>query len=200
MAGDLSNSNHTLNWTSDFQTQGEEIIGDGSGTPITVADSSNWTFPDDFTLEVFGFKVDANTTVEGIMAFYTTSGNQRSWLWRYDGASSPKVFQGTFSTNGSSFTLIESDEVTLTASQAYDICMERSGSTVRFYLDGTQVGSGTFAGGLNDATTVLRLLAQSDGNNLLGGRVKAIRITKGVARYETDTSYSVPSLPLPTST
>jgi hypothetical protein len=84
----------------------------------------------------------------------------------------------------------------------YDVAWDRSGSTVRAYVDGAWIGSGTLAGSLHNTSATLKIGAinfTSSPTNFHYGSMKAWRFTNGVARYATDTTYTVPSLPLPTS-
>lgn len=78
----------------------------------------------------------------------------------------------------------------------YDLAVDRSSGTVRVYNGGSVLGSATLSGMFdsNQNLTIGRL-ADGAGPGLFWYR--AIRITKGVARYAG--AYTVPSLPLPTS-
>lgn len=200
MSGDLSNSAHVTTWLNSPTTQGEEILfASASSNALTIPDHANWTFTGDFTVELFGVKFADNTALRGLIAHYNATGNQRSWNFIYDGAAATDVLQVTLSGNGSTTTVITAN-FTPTVNQAYNLCFERSGSTVRIYVDGTMIGSGTFAGSVFESTADMRVGASASASaSLHNGRMKAVRITKGVARYATNGSYTVPTLPLPTS-
>lgn len=205
MSGDYSTSNHTVSiegTTANFvQMQGEEYVFPGNAAAIlAIADSANWTFDSDFTVEIFGLKMTAATTTRyGILGHYNATGNLRSWAIDYRSDLSPKRFSTQISNDGTAFTTIEGN-YDAADNVAYDLCLERSGSAVRLYLDGAMIGSGTHAGSLFNSTTTMKIgLGLALSSNPLAGRIKAVRITKGVARYANDAGYTVPTLPLPTS-
>lgn len=161
---------------------------------FTLDDSADWHFAGDFTIELFGVEfADTNTAV--LLNDYNATASERSWRLQY--ASGALAFIG--STNGSGTTVI-SYTWTPTLNTPYDIAVERSGSAVRIYVDGTMVASGTIAGALFDAAQPLVIGAGDAAGSLpFTGLARALRITNGTARYATDTSYTVPTLPLPTS-
>ena len=75
---------------------------------------------------------------------------------------------------------------------------------MRIYVDGTMVASGSIAGALWQSTFPYLTLGQIGASggafqSLRTGQAKAVRITDGVVRYTTNGSYTVPTLPLPTS-
>lgn len=199
MSGDYSSANRVISYLSGTVTsQGEEIILPGSTTNhLTIPDSNDWAFAGDFCIELFGGKVTDNTLRHGLISHYNASGNQRSWGLDYRGDLSPKRFSCQLSGDGTAFTTIEGN-ADLTNNTSYDVCLERSGSTVRIYLDGSMIGSGSHSGGLFNSNQLLDIgmgLAQTATPWI--GRFKAVRITKA-ARYASDGGYSVPTLPLPT--
>jgi hypothetical protein len=200
MSGDYSTSNRVLSWlASTVTTQGEEIILPGSTTNnITVPDSGDWAFAGDFCIELFGLKITDNTLRHGIISQYNASGDQRSWGLDYRGDLSPKRFSSNFSTNGIAVAGTVEGNVDLTNNTPYDVCLERDGTTVRIYVDGAMVGSGTISGALFNSNQLLDIgmgIAQTATPWI--GRFKAIRITR-VSRYASDSGYVVPTLPLPT--
>lgn len=165
---------------------------------FTIPDSADFNFPGDYTIELFKVVWVSSATQMRLLSHYNTTGNQQSWLIVYGASAGQLWFNG--STNGSSSTTI-SYTWTPTNGTEYDIAVDRSGSTVRLYVDGVMVASGTISGALHNSTDVLAIGAGRSGAafaNVFTGTCKAVRITKGVARYATNGSYTVPSLPLPT--
>jgi hypothetical protein len=165
---------------------------------ITKTGASHFAFAGDFTLEVFKAKWADTSAAYTLLSNYNSSNpfaNQRSWDITHTGS----VLQAILSTNGSTNTVIQ-HTWTPTVGVEYDIAVDRSGSTVRLYIDGTMVASGTVAGGLWASTTPYLSLGQrSNGSGVVQvwtGQAKAVRITDA-ARYATNGSYTVPSLPLP---
>lgn len=170
---------------------------------IVKASSADFAFAGDFTIEIF--KMKFASTADQILVGNTNASspfaNQRSWLIQYISG----AIHFTASTDGTSGTSANAPSYTWTPNLGveYDIAYDRSGSTVRLYIDGIMVASATFAGALHQSTTTYLTIGQgSSGSGFTlpsDGSCKAVRISDGVARYGTDGSYTVPSLPLPAS-
>lgn len=164
--------------------------------PMQLADTADLTPAGDFTIELFDviFTATAGTIV--LLSHWNATGNQRSWILQYTGTQ--LQFAGsTAGTSGSSTTI--SYTWAPTVGVAYDITIDRSGSTVRIYVDGTKQANGTISGALFNSNDKLYIGSGSASITPFTGTCKAIRITNGVARYATNTSYTVPTLPLPTT-
>jgi hypothetical protein len=210
MSGDFSGSGHNVTCAGDPLLVGEEWVFDGVGAYLSMPDHSDFTLDGDFTIELFGVKFAADTTAQSLVAHYNTTGDwleSRSFFCGFLGSASPKVLRLLGSTGGTSGTTTTiSGTFTPTLNAAYNITFERSGSTVRIYAgaDGDDLGlvaSGTLAGSLfNSAAPVTVGCHNPDTpTDFFNGRLKALRITKGTARYANDAGYTPPTLPLPTS-
>ena len=166
---------------------------------FTLPDSAGFTPADDFTIEIFGveFAGLASSCLISHWNAFNPFANQRSWLIQYTGT----ALQFAASINGQSTTVtVISYAWTPTPNQPYDIAVDRGGNTVRLYVDGAMVASGTISGALHNCSDVLVVGAQRAGNaiqSIFPGLARALRLTNGTARYATDTSYVVPGLPLP---
>ena len=166
---------------------------------IYFPDSADFTPAGDLTIELFGVKFPTLAAAVLINHYnaYSPLSNQRSWLLQYAGAQ----LQFACSADGSGLTFI-GYAWTPTLNQPYDLAVDRSGGTVRIYVDGTRVTSGVKNGSLFNSSDGLVIGAGRHGDgfaNPFGGSALAVRLTNGVARYATDGSYLVPSLPLPTA-
>ena len=86
---------------------------------------------------------------------------------------------------------------TASAGTWYHVAVSRSETTMRFFVNGTQVGS-TFTNSQSYdlSTTNLNIGGQSS-SNYLNGNIDDLRITKGIARYTAN--FAPPSAPFPTS-
>lgn len=200
MSGDFSLSAHDLTYFGDPVVDGEELVFDGTDDYVQAADHANWQFSGDFTIELFGVKFDGVAGTPVLISHYNATTNNRGWLFQFRGDLSPKRFSFALSTAGTSGTTSNVEaNYTPVAGTAYDLCVERSGSTVRIYVDGAMVNSGTLSGTSFNSTAGLIVGAAGNLANFHDGRMKGWRITKGTARYATDSSYSVPTLPLATS-
>lgn len=163
---------------------------------IVIPDAADFTPSGDFTLELFKLKFASNATAV-LYSHYNATGNQRSLLVQFVTASSLQIVMSSDGSTGTTTTITYTWSPT--NGVEYDVAFDRSGSAVRIYVDGTMVQSGTKAGALHNTTANLVIGADNALGNVFGGSCKAVRFTNGVARYATNGSYTVPTLPLPTS-
>jgi hypothetical protein len=195
---DESEKANTLTAIGNVQVQNDEALFDGSGDYIEALDQPYWHFDGDFTIELFGVKFDVNEGRIELISHYQASGNQKSWTLEFRGDATPDDLMLIYSTNGSAGLAGPAGAWTPTVGQAYDLCVDRSGSTARVYIDGAMVGSATISGALFNSSGKLKIgRGASNGPSDFDGTMKAARITKGAARYASDSGYTVPSLPLP---
>ena len=194
---DSSSSNHTITAYGNAQistTQskfgGSSMYFDGSGDYLTAPVDSSFEFgTGDFTVECWlyltnntgyrpivllgnGASGGPSTILYSAWYLYYFSSTGLSF-YRFDGTSTSYNFSTTLSTN-----------------TWYHIAVSRSGTSLRCFVDGTQVGS-TVTTSLsynkvnNDNLHIGRSRTGSNGNtiNYLNGYIDDLRITKGLARY-----------------
>ena len=162
---------------------------DGFGDYITYPDSADWDLgTGQFTLEGW-FRF-------GSLAYYTSLISQfypGGWVWLFqDGklrfyGDGPDVVEYTWAP---------------TNNQWYFLAVDRDASNVcRLYVDGAMVAKTTaFTQSLSGASKLLSIgsLRDSGLNGYdLKGHVDDIRITKGVARYASDSGHAVPTAAFP---
>lgn len=155
------------------------LLFDGNGDYIQAPDSADWDFgTGDFTIE-FWYKSTNNTSDPGTFVSQY-NGNGFTFRW-YIGA--------LYMLNGAS-TMGTSGSWTPTTGVWYHIAACRSGSSLRFFVDGTQSGStATDSSNITGSTLPLELgcMPYSGGHIFpLDGRLDDIRIKKGVALYTAD--------------
>jgi hypothetical protein len=88
----------------------------------------------------------------------------------------------------------------------YYLCVERFGTTFRMYV-GTAGGSTTMLGKVTNSISIFDATAninvggeQTTGNtNAMFGNIDELRLTVGVARYNTDAGFLVPTAAFPRS-
>src|SRR5574343_19561 len=203
---DQSSYARTLTAAGNAQVQSNRLELDGTTDYVSALDSANWQLTGDFTLEFFCLQTDNGAVLQSLASHYdafTPQTNQRGWLLYYRGNNVPPQLDLFVSTNGTSG-IQNTVSQTLTAATDYDICVERSGTTVRFYVNGTMVGSTTSSASTFNSTSPFCIGSENTrattttNQNELDGRMKAFRFKNGAARYATNGSYTVPSLPLPT--
>lgn len=205
---DQSNAPHSLSAAGNAQIQSNKLELDGAGDWVTSPDSADWVLSGDFTWEVFGVSFDTVSTFQSILSQYdvfSPGTNQRSWWIIFRGDLTPKKLSfvaSTLGTSGSTTTPIDADFPAI-ASTNYDICLERSGSVLRLYVNGSMIGTASYASATFNSTSPLAIGAENTrsggaNSNELDGRLSAVRYTLA-ARYASDSGYVVPTLPLPTS-
>ncbi|MCJ0827342.1 LamG domain-containing protein [Acinetobacter sp. NIPH1876] len=138
--------------------------------------SPDFSFSGDFTAEV-RFKFISHQNYGGILC--CAQGGSGPW----------KGWNIIFNANTNNI-LVEIDNslsiissATLTPNIYYHVALCRSGSSVRVFLDGNLVASGTYAGNIDPSGSVLYIGVEREGNLKTNGHFDEVRITKGVARY-----------------
>lgn len=153
---------------------------------------SGYIFTGDFTVEGWAYHNNSSGT-QGIIGKGGNTGSARSWVIYWNGA----TITAEISTTGAASAL------TLAGSASSDdvwhhVCLERKGTKVRLYFDGVMVASGTMGTALFDNNTTPLVFGAINGtNNMLDNRVDDWRITQGLARYDSDSGFAVPTDPYP---
>jgi hypothetical protein len=165
-----------------------------SGTPwLQCTDSNDWAFGSgDFTIEGF-IRFSTPSTFNGIAGQYTAG--QISWWFQYVNTGTKHLEFG-WSTNGSSVST-QAGNWTHSTGVWYHGCVDRSSGTQRIYLDGSMLSKVTNSDTLFNSTT--NMLVGAVNNQQLRGWLDEFRITKGVARYASDSGFTVPTLAYPRS-
>ena len=164
-----------------------------------IPDSTDFDFTGDFTIEMFGVEFSNVGTNKTLLS---KGGGSPNWSWYLiKGTSGASGLEFDWSFNGTSINALQGS-FTPSVDTPYDITVDRSDANLRLYLDGAQIAkdaaaSGTYNNSADDLVISRLLPSSSFAAGLI--RFKALRITNGVARYATDTSYTVPTLPLPVS-
>ncbi|WP_292237661.1 LamG-like jellyroll fold domain-containing protein [Mesorhizobium sp.] len=172
------------------------LLLDGTGDYLTTPDSDDFNFgTGDFTIELFTRTAAASNN--NYMLVHAGSSGNISYSWRCNASNQQDVF---WSINGSTtFNLIgASGGVPLTTWR--HLCFERSGTKLRLYADGVMETSSTTIGAnaLFDSSAVLAIgMRSTSTTNGFNGNIKELRITKGVARYNDDAGFTVPTAAFP---
>ncbi|WP_037470653.1 LamG domain-containing protein [Sinorhizobium fredii] len=204
---DDSNSAHTLTFVGNAQLDtaqqkfgGSSLLLDGTGDIVTCAASTDWDFGSSpFTIEMFARFNTITSTSRSVLG--SSGSNAASFVMGINAGLSN--FQFAFSSNGgSSFNeIITSSGVTAATGQWYHLCVDRDGSNkIRLYIDGVMRGSLTTANAINYESTALAIGAtDGTGSSDMDGWLDEVRITKGVARYASDSGFTVPTAAYPRS-
>lgn len=161
-----------------------------AGDYLSIADHSSLRFgSSDFCIELWmrwnsqwGGAYDPIFCAKG-----SASASAKEYRFSFDGgAANNLVFE--YSTNGTSFTtLTTSTQQTWTNNTFYAIAVTRSGSELRFFVNGVQQGvtrtiTGTIFGGAQPVS-IIEDPSNGGATNLY---MDEIRISKGTARYTAD--------------
>ncbi|RWN29340.1 MAG: hypothetical protein EOR96_31950 [Mesorhizobium sp.] len=200
-ATDDSNLAHALTFVGNAQIDtftskfgGSSLLLDGNGDRVTAADSAGWSFgTGEFTIEGF-FRFSAHDGTVGLVTQWFTS--VPGWAFFFDGGQ--LFFRGADAVSSTR----DSGKHTFspTLNQWYHLAVDRtSAGAIRIYVDGVMVAGATgytwnlwnaahplWIGGING-------FAAYD----MAGWVDELRITKGVARYASDSGFAVPTAAYP---
>lgn len=177
---------HTLTSTSGYPT----IIASSSNIPstefnsldkITCALSTDFALPGDFTIEFVvsftGWAVAAPTYIYGPQTPFSMPEANFSIVFHNTGGGTPRstmtadVFGTTLAYTDPTGNVLKRDNTN------YHVAVSRTGSTIRLFLNGALVASGTSSDA--GAASSIEL------GNLFWGKLYEVRVTPGVCRYTT---------------
>jgi hypothetical protein len=209
---DESTANHTMTATGNaqidtaqFKFGASSLLLDGSGDAVETGDSADWDLSgansDQFTVEAW---IRFNST-SGTQVIVSQFGrvNQRAFSFRFNNGTGIGWFQSISGT--ASDVILETAWSPSTGTWYHVACDKSSGGVIRTYVDGVMFGKTTPADStMFNATENLRIGASEDVitgtlTNFFNGWIDEIRITKGVARYASDSGYTVPTAAFPRS-
>lgn len=179
--------------TAQSKFGGSSLLLDGSDK-IVFGDDPDWHLPADWTIEMWvrfastgGFQTliaQANTSGAGTML--DAVGGTILRLRYKLGTSGQQNNQYTWNYSTDTW---------------YHVVAERSGNDFRLYADGVMLGKASSAEvGVNetlDLTIGAMTEAASGVTNGFNGWIDELRITKGVARYGSDSGYTIPTEAFP---
>jgi len=192
---DLSPQAKTLTALGNAQILSNKLELDGTGDWVSVPDSDAFSLNQmDFTVEMFGVEFDTVAATQAIVGHYHATGNQRGWFVQLDSATGNLQF--SVSPDGTATSAVAGTFGPAIVTP-YDLAVVRHGTSVYFYVNGTRTSSPTLSSRhIFNSTAALSIGALSAGTqNVMNGRIAAIRITSNEAKY-TGASYTVPTLPL----
>lgn len=176
-------------------------------TALELDGAASWVqlaSPEDLSTQPF--TIECTVQLDSLAAFpmftsvFNETSNQRSWYWGYLSGS---MYFG-FSPDGINTNFV-SRTWSAATSTTYQLCVTRDVDTLAFYVDGTRLGTtidvssaiyDTYAA----STAPLRIGSAQGGSDFdVDGMLDDVRLTFGVARYGTGTSYTLPTGPFPIS-
>ena len=182
---DLSNTNATVtfNGTAQISTAqskfgGSSLLLDGDSDYLTIAASSNLSFDADFTIECWVKTSNSALEAGGWWRRIFMLGSS-------NGADNLQIcLPDTYGNVYSNTTLITGN-ITLADGNWHHIVLCRSGTNLRYFVDGVQSGSTAttsqnFTGGADEGVWIGKY---GVGAGHFDGYIDDFRITKGLARY-----------------
>jgi hypothetical protein len=186
--------------TAQFKFGASSLLLDGSGDRVDWADSDDWLFGSGaFTVETW-VRFNSLTGFQTIASQWNNVGTARSWMLDFPGSAN-NVLRFGYSEGLGDEHFIQG-AWTPSANTWYHIVVDRSGNVFRIYADGVMITSTTAAVTLQNSTEGLRigsLFISGANTNFFNGWIDELRITKGVARYASDSGYAVPTAAFPRS-
>ena len=153
----------------------------GSGNYLTSAAGSQWDFGTGaFCVEMW-VRSTSTATFQTVASSNTWSTGDGDWaLYTRHGGFQKVTFTYKQDIN---FVQVDSSTINVHDGSWHHVAVTRSGSTIRIFVDGAQLGSATYAGQLGRSDKTLTLGAHPGDSRSFTGNLDDIRITKGVARY-----------------
>jgi hypothetical protein len=167
------------------------IYVDGVNTSyayITASSSSFMLGTSDFTIE-FWYKSATTISAAGgwkyVLAQYASATNN-SWGCRVAGADAPVIGFSCYDTSAGNPWVMIVSTANPNNQQWHHVAYVRSSTSLKIYMDGTQVGSGVLSSNFNlgsGLTNNIRIGGDEIDNASCNGYIEDMCITKGLAKY-----------------
>jgi hypothetical protein len=170
--------------TAQSKFGGASALFDGTGDSLSIANSTDFSYSGDFTLEfqirfaagsgtLMRLYNDESVTEYGIL-FNKNTANRFAFF--YMPSDSPN--------KGDSGNLVSIEGTTAASLDTwYHIAVCRFASTIRLFVNGTQEASTSLTSGIYNPGSTKYFGQRFDGSGYLNGYMDEIRITKGTGRY-----------------
>ncbi|RUT88128.1 MULTISPECIES: DUF2460 domain-containing protein [unclassified Mesorhizobium] len=172
------------------------LLLDGTGDRLELVDSSDWQL---------GSTNSSPWTVEAWVRWNVLDANNRGIIgqnaaagWFFTGSSTI----GELAFGSSNFSTITTSGASMTTGVWYHLAADHDSSgKIRLYVDGLMLGSATPANSaIANVASPLAIGAQGGSGQVdMNGWLDEVRITKGVARYASDSGFAVPTTAFPRS-
>jgi len=202
---DQSNSAHTMTASGNAQIDTAQAkygsasyLGDGTTDYIYAADSDDWAFGSgDWTIEAWIRPTGSFATAQPYLISQLSSGaSDKSFVIYIDSSAHVNFF---YSSDGTNWNASKVEGTTaLSADTWYHIAVVNDGTDIHLFVDGVSedsIGSVT----LRNSGQVLAIGSRVGGTQSFNGWIDEVRITKGVARYPSGTTFTPPTASFPTS-
>ena len=182
--------------TAQFKFGSSSLLLDGAGDYVSYADSDNYAFDaGQFTIETF-VRFNAVTPGQTFVAKWNGGTTVAEWAFWFD------------NTSKLGFLFYDSGGVLRTCQLAwapvvntwYHVAVDRDATgVVRLYVNGAMLTKATLAQTMRNSNNPLQVgtILPHSSAWYLNGWLDELRITKGVARYASDSGYTVPTAAFP---
>lgn len=205
-ASDNSFSAHSLTFNGNAQLDtgvltpwgAGSLLLDGTGDWVSAGDSADWQFSGEFTIEGW-----ARLSVTGTCLLFGQSkeSSQRSIRMYFEDTGTTERFTANFwvtDVSTATHNLITGDLNTATGTWFHWAFSRDSSNKMRVHIDGVMQASKTSATGTNfNSNSDFRIGGQENNSSLWNGNMAEIRVTKGVCRYPSDSSFTPPTAAFP---
>jgi hypothetical protein len=203
---DDSSYNHTLTAvnnvqidTAQYKFGSSSALFDGSGDYISAPDHAGWDLSDansdQFTVEAWirpaagGGTIAGQDSGDGAMSWlFGLSGTNLNFQWTHTGGYFDSSLQSRSSFPNS-----------LSLSAWHHVAVDKDATgKIRLYIDGATVNavSAPANSAIFNASAILKI-GSSPNLGDFNGHIDELRITKGIARYAADSSYTIPTETFP---
>jgi hypothetical protein len=182
--------------TAQFKFGAASLLLDGTGDKIAFADSADWEFSGEFTIEMWA-RWNTRPVLATMMAHGASSVSYGWWL----NSNNAGTLRFRFDDNGDGTPLHDiSSSTTVNTGTWYHVAIDRDAAgKLRLYIDGVMRGSKSSATGTSFNSTGTLDIGEIGTSFPFDGWLDEVRITPGVARYASDSGFSVPTAAFPRS-
>ena len=159
---------------------------DGSGDYLTLAASSSWELPANFTWECWAYPTNLSATPQRIL--HQGSTGTQKMIFYIDNSSGAFNF---YYDGGSNFIV---SSINLRANAWNHIAGVRNGSTITLYINGVSAGTATSSATLGDSSLGFAIGSNGGATDQFPGYISDARIVKGTAVYTSN--FTPPTAPL----
>jgi hypothetical protein len=193
--------------TAQFKYGASSCLFDGTGDYLSTADSADWDLSDAnsdlFTIE-FWIRPHANVSNQRIMGKLPASGNAAWYINSTFTATPSSNISFNYSSDGNlggSLTTVGNGGTPMALDAWHFIAISKNASgKIRLWVNGTLDACATPASSaIFNSTGALEFGRILGGTANLNAHLDEIRITKGVCRFDTDGSITVPTAAFPRS-
>ena len=195
-SGNTNHGNATIGGNAQLDTAYKKfgtasLLLDGTGDYINFADHVDWNFgAGDFTID---FRVRFNSVAGFQFLCEQVDGSEKMRIYK-DGDTI--AFNHSYNSGASSVYAV-SGSLSLVVDTWYHVAFVRNGTDFRLYLDGVSIASNTGDVTLDDISSPFYIGSSATPSDYFNGWIDEFRVSKGIARWTSDFSGSLPSSEYP---